>query len=104
MDTRLSERSCSTKKLERDDDSKKSHPALQRQLPRGSFTRRANTVGKWVKRFKEAAVEGLRDRPAAATEALRRQRHTGQRIAPSRPQRPGRSRGSDGGRGPAHGR
>jgi transposase InsO family protein len=53
------------------------------------------TVAKWVKRFKEEGVEGLRDRssrplsspsqtsPAtcSAVEALRRQRHTGQQIA-----------------------
>jgi transposase InsO family protein len=53
------------------------------------------TVGKWVKRFKEEGVEGLRDRSSrplsspgrtplatcAAIEALRRQRHTGQQIA-----------------------
>lgn len=53
------------------------------------------TVAKWVKRFSEEGVEGLRDRssrphsspgqtpPAtcAAVEILRRQRHTGQQIA-----------------------
>src|SRR5262249_43452403 len=53
------------------------------------------TVGKWVRRFSEEGVEGLRDRPSrphsspsqtpaatcAAVEALRRQRHTGKQIA-----------------------
>jgi transposase InsO family protein len=59
------------------------------------FHTTAKTVGKWVKRFKEEGVEGLRDRSSrplsssgqtpqaacAAVEVLRRQRHTGQQIA-----------------------
>jgi transposase InsO family protein len=59
------------------------------------FHTTAKTVGKWVNRFQEEGVEGLRDRssrplsspdqtPAAtcaAVEALRRQRRTGKHIA-----------------------
>lgn len=59
------------------------------------FNTTPKTVAKWVKRFREEGVEGLRDRssrphsspsqtpPAtcAAVEALRRQRHTGKQIA-----------------------
>jgi len=59
------------------------------------FHTTAKTVGKWVKRFQEEGVDGLRDRssrplsspdktPAAtcaAIEALRRQRYTGKQIA-----------------------
>jgi transposase InsO family protein len=59
------------------------------------FNTTPKTVAKWVKRFRAEGVEGLRDRssrplsspsqtpPAtcAAVEALRRQRHTGKRIA-----------------------
>jgi transposase InsO family protein len=59
------------------------------------FNTTAKTVAKWVKRFREEGVNGLRDRssrplsspdqttPAecAAIEALRRQRHTGKHIA-----------------------
>jgi transposase InsO family protein len=59
------------------------------------FHTTAKTVGKWVKRFQEEGVDGLRDRssrplsspdqtPAAtcaAVEALRRQRYTGKQIA-----------------------
>jgi transposase InsO family protein len=59
------------------------------------FNTTAKTVAKWVKRFREQGVEGLRDRssrphslpsqtpPAtcSAVEALRRQRHTGKHIA-----------------------
>jgi transposase InsO family protein len=59
------------------------------------FHTTAKTVGKWVGRFNEEGVEGLRDRssrpvsspdqtpPAtcAAIEALRRARHTGKQIA-----------------------
>jgi len=59
------------------------------------FNTTPKTVAKWVKRFREDGVEGLRDRssrpysspsqtpPAACTavEALRRQRHTGKQIA-----------------------
>jgi transposase InsO family protein len=59
------------------------------------FHTTAKTVGKWVKRFQEEGVEGLRDRssrplsspdqtPAAtcaAVEALRRERRTGKHIA-----------------------
>lgn len=59
------------------------------------FNTSPKTVGKWVKRFKEGGVDGLRDRssrphsspsqtpPATCTsiEALRRQRRTGQQIA-----------------------
>jgi transposase InsO family protein len=61
----------------------------------GQFNTTPKTVAKWVKRFREEGVEGLRDRssrphsspsqtpPAtcAAVEALRRQRYTGKRIA-----------------------
>ncbi|HVZ50535.1 MAG TPA: IS481 family transposase [Pseudolabrys sp.] len=67
-----------------------SHAAAARQ-----FHTTAKTVGKWVRRFKEEGVEGLRDRssrpfsspfqtPAAtraAVEVLRRQRYTGKQIA-----------------------
>ena len=59
------------------------------------FHTTAKTVGKWVRRFQEEGVDGLRDRssrplsspdqtPAATcarVEALRRQRHTGKQIA-----------------------
>jgi transposase InsO family protein len=59
------------------------------------FNTTAKTVAKWVKRFREEGVEGLRDRssrphslpsqttPAtcSAVEALRRQRHTAKHIA-----------------------
>jgi transposase-like protein len=59
------------------------------------FNVSAKTVAKWVKRFHEEGVDGLRDRssrplsspsqtlPAtcAEVEALRRQRHTGKQIA-----------------------
>jgi transposase InsO family protein len=59
------------------------------------FHTTAKTVSKWVKRFQEQGVDGLRDRPSrplsspdqtpaaacAAVEALRRQRHTGKQIA-----------------------
>ena len=59
------------------------------------FNTTPKTVGKWVKRFREEGVDGLRDRssrplslpsqtpPAtcAAIEILRRQRHTGKHIA-----------------------
>lgn len=59
------------------------------------FNISAKTVAKWVKRFREEGVDGLRDRssrplsspsqtlPAtcAEVEALRRQRHTGKQIA-----------------------
>ena len=59
------------------------------------FHATAKTVGKWVERFHQEGVDGLRDRssrplsspdqtPAAtcaAIEALRRQRHTGKQIA-----------------------
>ena len=59
------------------------------------FNMTAKTVAKWVNRFQEEGVDGLRDRssrphslpgqtpPAtcAAVEALRRQRHTGKQIA-----------------------
>ena len=59
------------------------------------FNTTPKTVGKWVKRFREEGVDGLRDRssrplsspdqtaPAtcAAIEALRRQRHTARHIA-----------------------
>lgn len=59
------------------------------------FNTTSKTVDKWVKRFREEGVDGLRDRssrplsspgqtvPAtcAAIEALRRERHTGKHIA-----------------------
>jgi transposase InsO family protein len=59
------------------------------------FNMTAKTVAKWVKRFREEGVDGLRDRssrphsspgqtpPAtcATVETLRRQRHTGKQIA-----------------------
>ena len=68
-------------------------------LPKAAAARQFHTtpktVGKWVKRFKEEGVVGLRDRSSrplsspgqtpsaicAAVEALRRQRHTGVQIA-----------------------
>ena len=60
------------------------------------FNTTPKTVAKWVKRFREEGVEGLRDRscrplsspsqtPIAtctAIEALRRQRHTAKQITP----------------------
>lgn len=59
------------------------------------FNVSAKTVAKWVKRFREEGVDGLRDRcsrphslpsqipsaTCAAVETLRRQRHTGRQIA-----------------------
>ena len=59
------------------------------------FHTTAKTVSKWVKRFREEGVDGLRDRSSrplsspdqtpgaicAAVEALRRQRYTGKQIA-----------------------
>jgi transposase InsO family protein len=59
------------------------------------FNTTAKTVAKWVKRFREDGVEGLRDRSSkplsspsqtpptkcTAVEALRRRRHTGKQIA-----------------------
>jgi transposase InsO family protein len=59
------------------------------------FNTTPKTVAKWVKRFREEGVDGLRDRSSrphsspsqtppvacAAIEALRRQRHTGKQIA-----------------------
>src|SRR5438046_9422638 len=59
------------------------------------FNTTAKTVAKWVERFREGGVDGLRDRssrplslpsqtaPAtcAVVEALRRQRYTGKQIA-----------------------
>ena len=59
------------------------------------FHTTAKTVGKWVKRFQEEGVDGLRDRSSrplsspdqtppttcATIEALRRARHTGKQIA-----------------------
>jgi transposase InsO family protein len=68
-------------------------------LSKAAAARRYNTtpktVGKWVRRFKEEGVEGLRDRSSrplssptqtpqatcAAVEALRRQRYSGKQIA-----------------------
>src|SRR6476646_4618305 len=68
-------------------------------LSKAEVARRYNTtpktVAKWVERFRDEGIEGLRDRssrplsspgqtpPAtcAAVEALRRQRHTGEQIA-----------------------
>src|SRR5579884_1245702 len=68
-------------------------------LPKAAAARQFHTtpktVGKWVKRFRDEGIEGLRDRssrphsspgqtpPATcdAVEALRRQRHTGRQIA-----------------------
>src|SRR5215813_13536713 len=62
------------------------------------FHTTAKTVAKWVRRFREEGVEGLRDRSSrplsspdqtpsatcAAVEALRRERHTGKQIASER--------------------
>ena len=59
------------------------------------FNTTPKTVGKWVKRFQEEGVDGLRDRSSrplsspdqtlaatcAAVEALRRRRYTGKQIA-----------------------
>ncbi|WP_244608932.1 leucine zipper domain-containing protein [Bradyrhizobium sp. SUTN9-2] len=59
------------------------------------FNVSAKTVAKWVKRFREEGVDGLRDRSSrplsspsqtraatySAIEALRRQRHIGKQIA-----------------------
>src|SRR5919197_100046 len=59
------------------------------------FNTTPKTVGKWVERFRNEGVDGLRDRSSrplsspsqtpqatcAAVEALRRQRYTGQQIA-----------------------
>jgi transposase InsO family protein len=59
------------------------------------FNTTAKTVGKWIKRFEEEGLEGLRDRSSrplsspsqtpqatcAAVEALRRQRYSGKQIA-----------------------
>src|SRR5215470_3255906 len=68
-------------------------------LSKAAAARRFNTtpktVGKWVERFEEEGVEGLRDRSSrplsspnqtpqatcTAVEALRRQRYSGQQIA-----------------------
>jgi transposase len=68
---------------------------LSKVVAARQFHTTAKTVGKWVKRFQEEGVDGLRDRssrplsspdqtpPAtcAAIEALRRARHTGKQIA-----------------------
>jgi transposase InsO family protein len=72
---------------------------LDEGLSKAAAARRFNvtpkTVAKWVERFAAEGVEGLRDRSsrplsspnrtapatAAAVEALRRQRHTGEQIA-----------------------
>lgn len=82
----------------------KGREAMVRSVVEGGLSKAAaarqfnvspKTVGKWVERFREEGIEGLRDRssrplsspdqtPAAtcaAIEDLRRQRHTGKQIA-----------------------
>jgi transposase InsO family protein len=68
---------------------------LSKVVAARQFHTTAKTVGKWVKRFQEEGVDGLRDRSSrplsspdqtplttcAAIEALRRARHTGKQIA-----------------------
>jgi transposase InsO family protein len=68
---------------------------LSRAAAARRFNTTAKTVGKWVKRFRELGVEGLRDRSSkplsspgqtpqatcTAIEVLRRQRYTGKQIA-----------------------